>query len=102
MLEQSRFWAVAALLATFAAGGLFGWAVGTRVHAGPRGGAFRGGGPGPDGMIGFLSERLDLTAGQRDSGRAILGRHRAGGGEIWREGHPRVELVRSAVSDGVH
>src|SRR5207249_343844 len=82
--------AVAALLATFAAGGLLGWAVGMRAHgAGPRGWASRGGGPpGPDGMVGFLSERLDLTAAQRDSVRAILERHRADLEKIWREVHP--------------
>src|SRR2546427_4906184 len=59
MLQQSRFWAIVALFATFAAGGLLGWAVGTRAHGGgPRGWASRGGGPpGPDGMVGFLSER---------------------------------------------
>ena len=102
MLEQSRFWAVAALLASFAAGGLFGWAVGARVHAGPRGGAFRGGAPGPDGMIGFLSERLDLTATQRDSVRAILERHRADVEKIWREVHPRFDAVRSAMSTEIN
>src|SRR5256885_778840 len=59
MLQQSRFWAITALVATFAAGGLFGWVLGTRAHGGPRGWALRGGGPpGPDGMISFLSERL--------------------------------------------
>ena len=102
MLEQSRFWAVAALLASFAAGGLFGWAIGTRVHGGPRGGAFRGGAPGPDGMIGFLSERLDLTATQRDSVRAILERHRAEVEKIWREVHPRFDAVRSAMSTEIN
>src|SRR2546429_6186345 len=72
MLQQSRFWAIVALFATFAAGGLLGWAGGARAHGGgPRGWASRGGGPpGPDGMVGFLSERLDLTAAQRDSVRA--------------------------------
>src|SRR6266516_3545374 len=80
MLEQSRFWAVAALLASFAAGGLFGWAIGTRVHGGPRGGAFRGGAP------------------ERDSVRAILERHRADVEKIWREVHPRFDSVRSAMS----
>src|SRR3989441_12996109 len=79
MLQQSRFWAIVALFATFAAGGLLGWAVGTRAHgAGPRGWASRGGGPpGPDGVVGFLSEGVDLTAAQRDSVRAVLERHRA-------------------------
>src|SRR5213078_4856723 len=91
MLQQSRFWAITALVATFAAGGLFGWVLGTRAHAGPRGWALRGGGPpGPDGMIGFLGERLDLTATQRDSVRAILERHRAD--------HPQFDSVRSRMS----
>src|SRR2546421_9374630 len=99
MLQQSRFWAITALVATFAAGGLFGWVLGTRAHGGPRGWALRGGGPpGPDGMVGFLSERLDLTAAQRDSVRAILERHRADLEKIWREVHPRFDSVRSAMS----
>src|SRR5437899_7089342 len=100
MLQQSRFWAIVALFATFAAGGLLGWAVGTRAHGGgPRGWESRGGGPpGPDGMVGFLSERLDLTAAQRDSVRAILERHRADLEKIWREVHPRFDSVRSRMS----
>src|SRR5216117_3762175 len=99
MLQQSRFWAIAALVATFAAGGLFGWVLGTRAHAGPRGWALRGGGPpGPDGMIGFLGERLDLTATQRDSVRAILERHRADLEKIWRAVHPQFDSVRSRTS----
>ena len=99
MLQQSRFWAIAALVATFAAGGLFGWVLGTRAHAGPRGWALRGGGPpGPDGMIGFLGERLDLTATQRDSVRAIVERHRADLEKIWRAVHPQFDSVRSRMS----
>ena len=99
MLQQSRFWAITALVATFAAGGLFGWVLGTRAHGGPRGWALRGGGPpGPDGMIGFLSERLDLTATQRDSVRAILERHRADLEKIWRAVHPQFDSVRSRMS----
>src|SRR5438445_212795 len=102
MLQQSRFWAIVALFATFAAGGLLGWAVGTRAHGGgPRGWASRGGGPpGPDGMVGFLSERLDLTAAQRDSVRAILERHRADLEKIWQEVHPRFDSVRSVRNVG--
>src|SRR5256885_1838744 len=75
-------------------------ACGTRAHGGgPRGWASRGGGPpGPDGMVGFLSERLDLTAAQRDSVRAILERHRADLEKIWREVHTRFDSVRSAMS----
>jgi len=99
MLQQSRFWAVAALVATFAAGGLFGWVLGTRVHAGPRGFGSRGGGaPGPDRMIGFLGRELDLTPAQRDSVRAILERHRADLEKIWREVHPQFDSVRSKMS----
>jgi len=49
-------------------------------------------------MVGFLSERLDLTAAQRDSVRAILERHRADLEKIWQEVHPRFDSVRSAMS----
>jgi len=53
-------------------------------------------------MIGFLSERLDLTATQRDSVRAILERHRADVEKIWREVHPRFDAVRSAMSTEIN
>jgi len=49
-------------------------------------------------MIGFLSERLDLTATQRDSVRAILERHRADLEKIWRAVHPQFDSVRSRMS----
>ena len=99
MLSQSRFWAVVALVATFAAGGLFGWVVGTRVHGRPPGwGARVGGPPGPDRMIGFLDHELDLTPAQRDSVRSILERHRAELESIWRAAHPQFDSVRSKMS----
>jgi len=49
-------------------------------------------------MIGFLGERLDLTATQRDSVRAILERHRADLEKIWRAVHPQFDSVRSRMS----
>jgi len=49
-------------------------------------------------MIGFLGERLDLTATQRDSVRAILERHRADLEKIWRQVHPQFDSVRSRMS----
>src|SRR2546429_8155942 len=97
MLQQSRFWAITALVATFAAGGVFGGVLGTRAHGGPRGWALRAGPPGPDGMIGFLSERVGLPATPRDPGRAVLERHRADPEKIWRQVHPQFDSVRAGM-----
>lgn len=103
MLKQSPGWAVATLIAVFAAGGLVGWGVARASH-GHRG---AGGGPGDGPPWGrdsrhepaaFLKRELDLTPAQEDSVQAIFTRHRPQMEALWREMRPRFDSVRTAIS----
>ena len=100
MLKQSPGWAVATLIAVFAAGGLVGWGVARTSH-GHR--VWGGGGPvwgrgGRGGPGGFLKRELDLTPTQEDSVQAIFARHRPQMESLWGEMRPRFDSVRAAIN----
>jgi len=95
MVPQSRFWAVAALAATFVAGGLCGWVAGARLN--PMRGQWGSRAPGPEGMLRVLDHELDLTPAQRDSVRAILERHRPDMQRLWAAVHPRFDSLRAVI-----
>jgi len=104
VLKQSPGWAVATLIAVFAAGGLVGWGVARAGH-GHRGGGGGGPGDGPpwgrgdrNGPAAFLNRELDLTPAQEDSVQAIFARHRPQMEALWREMRPRFDSVRTAIS----
>jgi Spy/CpxP family protein refolding chaperone len=95
MFNRSKVWAAALLAATFLAGGTVGWAVrSSRPEHGPR---VRGGGRGTEAMVAYLGKRLDLTAEQRDSVRAVFQRHRAAMDALWKDAHPRLDSLRQAM-----
>jgi hypothetical protein len=91
LLTRSKTLAVTLLLAVFVAGGVAGWALGSR-HSMPR-----PGGRGPDAMAAFLTRRLDLSATQRDSVRTILARHDPEMRGILRVIRPRMDSLRAAL-----
>jgi len=104
VLKQSPGWAVATLIAVFAAGGLVGWGVARAGH-GHRGGGGGGPGDGPpwgrggrNGPAAFLNRELDLTPAQEDSVQAIFARHRPQMEALWRAMRPRFDSVRTAIS----
>ena len=93
MFNRSKAWAVALLAAAFLAGATVSWAVRSRrPEPGPR-----GRGRGSEAMVALLSRRLDLTAEQRDSVRAVFQRHRAAMDALWSDVHPRLDSLRQAM-----
>ncbi len=96
MFSRSKAWAVALLVAVFVAGGAAGWMV-----AGWSARPFARMGRGPDGMAEFLARRLDLSATQRDSVRAIIARHHADMQAIWRTVRPRLDSLRAVVNEEI-
>ncbi len=91
LFTRSKTLAVTLLLAVFVAGGVAGWAFGSRSSM-PR-----PGGRGPDAMAGFLTRRLDLSAAQRDSVRTILARHDPDMRAILGVVRPRMDSLRAAL-----
>ena len=96
MFSRSKAWAVALLAAVFVAGGAAGWVVASR-SARP----FPRMGRGPDGMAAYLARRLDLSPNQRDSVRAVIGRHHADMEAIWRGVRPRLDSLRAVVNEEI-
>jgi len=96
MFSRSKAWAVALLAAVLVAGGAAGWVVASR-SARP----FPRMGRGPDGMAEYLARRLDLSANQRDSVRALIARHHADMQAIWRTVRPRLDSLRAVVNEEV-
>jgi hypothetical protein len=92
MFNRSRAWAIALLGAVFVAGAATGWSL-EDWRDSQRRAARRG----PDGMVNYLNDKLDLTPVQRDSVRAIFQRHRPEMEALWREVHPRFDSVRAVV-----
>lgn len=91
LFTRSKTMAILLLFAVFAAGGVAGWALGSRASM-PR-----SGGRGPDAMAAFLARRLDLTPVQRDSVRAILARHDPEVRTILSMVRPRMDSLRTAL-----
>jgi hypothetical protein len=58
-------------------------------------------GRGPDGMAAYLARRLDLSASQRDSVRALIGRHHTDMQAIWRTVRPRLDSLRGVVNEEI-
>jgi len=48
-------------------------------------------------MVAYLTRKLDLTADQRDSVRAVFQRHRAEMDALWNDVHPRLDSLRQAM-----
>jgi hypothetical protein len=96
MFSRSKTWAIALLVAVFAAGGATGWAAEVWSRGGPRFGP-RPRPPNPDRMADFLARRLELSATQRDSVRALLARHNADMQAIWASVRPRFDSLRAVV-----
>jgi Spy/CpxP family protein refolding chaperone len=91
MLSKSKVAAVALLAAVFVAGGAAGW--GAREGARCDGRGRRG----PDAMVDRLSRELSLTAGQRDSVRAIFERHHSEFEALWAGVRPRFDSLKTLV-----
>ena len=49
----------------------------------------------------FMTRRLDLTAAQRDSVQAILGRYKPKMDSIWRQIGPRFETIKDSISNDI-
>lgn len=99
MFKQSPGWAVATLIAAFVAGGLVGWALSTRLgHRRWEGGP--GFGP-PRGVHSILKRKLDLSAAQEDSVRAIFERHRPQMEVLWRQMRPRFDSLRAVIDSEI-
>ena len=90
VFSGSKTWAFTLLMAVFLAGGAAGWAVGHRGDP-PRMG------PDPRGIADFLARRLDLTAIQRDSVRAVFQRHHEEMRAIFNLVRPRMDSLRARV-----
>jgi hypothetical protein len=91
VLDRSKAWAVALLVAVFAAGAATGWALrGSTARRGPHPRDTRA-------MVAHLAKELDLSAAQQDSVRTILDRHRAEMEAIWKQVHPRADSLRAVL-----
>jgi Spy/CpxP family protein refolding chaperone len=105
MLNRSTTWAVVFLAATFAAGIAVGagcralWVRYASAAAPDR--ARGGGGGGLDRMMDELNEELRLGAGQRDSVRAIVQRHRTRMTAAWETVRPRFDSMRAQMDSEV-
>ena len=96
MFSRSKLWAVALLVAVFVAGGAAGWAAASRsAHPFPPIGR------GPDSMAEYLAHRLDLSATQRDSVRAVLARHHTEMQAIWSTVRLRFDSLRAVVNEDI-
>src|SRR5437762_8753230 len=94
MLNKPKLAAVGLLAAVFLAGGLAGWgghAAAERDDGGMRGHR------GPDAIVGYLSHELDLSAGQRDSVRAIFERYRPETDSLWAQVRPRFDSIKARM-----
>ena len=86
MLNKSKLWALALLLAAFVAGA----AVGAGAHAAAEGNRR---GPRPS-YVDRLARELSLTAPQRESVQQILDHYDTSMHELWREVRPRMDTIR--------
>jgi heavy-metal resistance protein len=87
-----RWRATVLLIVVFLAGvgvGVVGW----RLLGPPR----RGGRPSPDRAVEMLDRRLHLRAGQRDSVRAVLERHRPELDSVWAAFRPRFDSLQRVI-----
>ncbi len=91
LFTRSRTLAALLLVAVFVAGGVAGWALGSKAHL-PR-----SGGRGPDAMTAFLARRLNLSDSQRDSVRAIFARYNPEMRSLLNAVRPRMDSVRTAL-----
>jgi hypothetical protein len=92
MLNRSKAWALALLAIVLAAGVTAGWTA-ARWRSSCEGRK----GHGPEGMVSYLTDELNLNPAQQDSVRAVLARHRPALEAIWKEVHPRYEAIRARV-----
>jgi hypothetical protein len=89
------------LLATFAGGALAG---GAAIAVADRGDASRDHKRhrhDSDDHLEFMTRRLELTAAQRDSVQAILGRYKPKMDSIWRQLGPRFETIKDSISNDI-
>lgn len=97
MFNRSKAWALALLAAVFVAGAGAGWTL--QAWADGRRGAGVAHRPrGPDAMVDYLARRLELSDTQRDSVRAVLGRHRSEMEAVWRRVHPTFDSLRTRIN----
>jgi len=100
MLNRSTTWAVAFLVATFAAGlavGAGGRALWVRYASA----AAPERGRGLDRMMDELNQELRLDPAQRDSVRAIVQRHRTRMTAVWETVRPRFDSMRAQMDSEV-
>lgn len=100
-MKASTWKATLLLAVTFVLGALAGGAVvayGERDRPSTR---FRHDHREPRDHIGYLARRLDLTATQQDSVKAILERHQASMDSIWRQVGPRFGTLRDSISNDI-
>ena len=100
MLNRSTTWAVALLVATFAAGiaaGAGGRALWVRRAAAAAPERARG----IDRMMGELNHELQLTPTQSDSVRAVLQRHWTRMSAVWEAVRPRFDSMRAVMDSEV-
>lgn len=88
------------LLATFAGGALAGGAAIAVADRGDRPDHKRHRHDSDD-HLEYMTRRLDLTAAQRDSVQAILGRYKPKMDSIWRQLGPRFETIKDSISNDI-
>lgn len=93
MLNRSKVAAVALLAAVFLAGGLAGWGGHEATERDERGRGRRG----PDAMVRYLGDELDLTPAQRESVRVIFARHRPETEALWARVRPQFDSIKARV-----
>jgi hypothetical protein len=97
MLNPSKAWAVALLIATLVVGIVLG--AGARAIWAGRAG--RPPAPGPDRMLASLTDELRLTAAQHDAVGAILRRHWERMNAVWETVRPRFDSIRTEMDSEV-
>jgi hypothetical protein len=89
------------LMATFAGGALAGGAAIAFADRGETRGGHRAHRHDSEDHLRFMTRRLELTADQRDSVEAILGRYKPRMDSIWRQLAPRFETIRDSISTDI-
>src|SRR5207247_8823793 len=100
MLNRSKTWAVALLVAAFVVGVVVG-AGGEAAWARGAHGADPGRGRGLERMKANLDRELGLTGVQRDSVHAVLDRHWTRMTAAWETGRPRFDSMRGQMDSDV-
>lgn len=99
-MTRSRWGAVLLLVAVFVAGGLVGAGV-WRAAAGGRSSSHHHRERGPEGYVGYLTRRLNLSPAQQDSVRAVLRHHEPAMDTLWQTTAARFDSLRANVRSDI-